>query len=132
MPVVVEIEVAGIVARAAKAGVDVETAMRPRRDTGRTSGKTHAEGVERGGCRQAITACFFRSGPLVRLHRHAALLMMAKAGRFFLLTGELRNRNVISLIKTGGGIGPLMPGQPSGSARTVPTPAGRVSTFRER
>jgi len=36
MPVVVEIEVAGIVARAAKAGVDVETAMRPRRDTGGT------------------------------------------------------------------------------------------------
>ena len=43
MPVVVEIGVARVIARAAKAGVDFETAMGPRRDTGRTSGKTLVE-----------------------------------------------------------------------------------------
>jgi hypothetical protein len=38
IPVVVEIRVAGVIDRAARAGVEVETAMRPRRDTERTSG----------------------------------------------------------------------------------------------
>lgn len=36
IPVVVEMRVAGVIARPAKAGVEVETAMRPRRDTGGT------------------------------------------------------------------------------------------------
>lgn len=34
MPVVVEMKVAGVIDRAAKAVIEVETAMRPRRDTG--------------------------------------------------------------------------------------------------
>ena len=35
MPVVVEMKVAGVIDRTAEAGIEVETAMRPRRDTGR-------------------------------------------------------------------------------------------------
>jgi hypothetical protein len=34
IPVVVEMRVAGVIERTAKAVVEVETAMRPRRDTG--------------------------------------------------------------------------------------------------
>ena len=34
MPVVVEMRVTGIIERTAKAVVEIETAMRPRRDTG--------------------------------------------------------------------------------------------------
>jgi hypothetical protein len=47
IPVVVEMRVTGVIAqiagdRTARAGVEVETAMRPRRDTGGTSGKSLA------------------------------------------------------------------------------------------
>lgn len=37
MPVVVEMRVASVIDRPANAAVEVETAMRPRRDTGGTS-----------------------------------------------------------------------------------------------
>lgn len=94
--------------------------------------KRWSEPVEASRRRQPATAFFFRPRARVRPLRHARARNTCRGGRFFLLTGDPRNSNVMSLIKTGGGIGPLMPGQPSGSARTVPTPAGKVSTFHER
>ncbi len=47
MPVVVEMRVSSVIVRPASAAVEVETAMRPRRDTGETSGKSLISGCRR-------------------------------------------------------------------------------------
>ncbi len=47
MPVVVEMRVSSVIDRPASAAVEVETAIRPRRDTGETSGKLLMSGCRR-------------------------------------------------------------------------------------
>ncbi len=44
MPVVVEMRVSSVIDRPANAAVEIETAMRPRRDTGETSEKSLISG----------------------------------------------------------------------------------------
>ena len=99
--------------RADPAAEKVGAAMLPKADTSVIPEKFECQGVGSASVRQPPHAHFLRAGHVSRKGMFIPLGFYLCRGEFFHLTGALRTCNVVKLIKTDRGIGPLTSGQPS-------------------